>query len=78
MECVGCAVEIDPGNACLEIVGEVHRLYCLTCRPPGRGYSISDLQAIRAETQIQRDVARLSRELRVVEAGGADILGLFH
>jgi len=41
------------------------------------GYTIADLQAMKAETQVQRDLARLNAELRIVEAGGADILDLF-
>lgn len=73
--CTSCGHPIDPRNACLEMddAGK-HELYCLTCRPPGRGYALSDLQAMKDENAIQRELARGNRELHIIEAGGMDVL----
>ncbi|SDD57815.1 hypothetical protein SAMN04488581_2582 [Mycolicibacterium neoaurum] len=36
-------------------------LYCGDCNPDkGRGYSLSDLQAMKAENQVQRDLRQVS------------------
>jgi len=75
MTCHDCGTEIsDQTGMTLEIVGDTHTRYCLTCRPPGRGYTLADIEAMKAETQIQRELARAAGELRIIEAGGFDLL----
>ncbi len=73
--CADCGAPVSQETGItLEIVGDVHTYYCPDCRPPGRGYTLSDLQAMKAETQVQRELARADRELIIIEAGGFDVL----
>lgn len=75
--CAGCGAEVsDETGAVLEMDGDGHRYYCSRCRP-GQGWTIADLQAMRAENEVQRELARNVGELRIIEAGGAEILRLF-
>jgi len=45
-------------------------LYCLICRPP-RGYTLADLEAMKAENA---ELHRLNSELRILEEGGIEAL----
>lgn len=76
--CAGCGTVVNEETGwCYE--GDLNSNaisgpYCPTCRPPGRGYTLEDLQKMKIENEVQRQLARSAAELAIIEAGGMDVL----
>lgn len=79
-DCHGCGTPVDEETGISLEMDDfgAHNYYCLTCRPLSHGYTVADLQAMRAENEVQRELARGRAELRIVEADGMDVLSALH
>lgn len=70
-KCAGCGAPLSEEDGITLVMDDagLREYYCATCKPPGHGYTISDLQQMRQDGQAER----AKYEMSLMDKVGPDV-----